>query len=111
MFQRHFQPRSVVAFGALFAGTVVLYGGCSSNPGSGAASGSSNMTDAGPVHRGDAGSTAPDAGTPAGGSLYDGTVGQVCTSDADCQPPGGPGINVCSSSLQEGVLFPTPVCA
>ncbi|MGD0673892.1 MAG: hypothetical protein ABSC94_00645 [Polyangiaceae bacterium] len=112
MLQRHFELRSIVAIGALLAG-VFAYGGCSSgNGGNGSSSASDENGDAAPVHRGDAGSTMSmaDAASATGGGLYDGTVGKICMSNLDCEPPGGPGINVCSSSLQSGILFPTPVC-
>jgi hypothetical protein len=36
-------------------------------------------------------------------------VGLPCQSDSDCRPPGGPGVNICSSSLSDPI-FPTPVC-
>jgi hypothetical protein len=113
MFQRYFLPRSIVAFGALLAGAIVLGSGCSSSGGGNGStdSGSGDMSDSAPVHRGDAGAIMPmgDTGTATGGGLYDGTVGQACKSNADCQPAGGAGVNVCSSSLT-GVLFPSPVC-
>ncbi|MGA3122702.1 MAG: hypothetical protein ABSF69_18200 [Polyangiaceae bacterium] len=41
---------------------------------------------------------------------YDGTVGLPCQSDADCRPPGGPGVNSCSLSAFPDPIFPTPVC-
>jgi hypothetical protein len=106
-----------VAFGALLVGGIALGSGCSSsnsNNRSGSSSSATNETsEAGILHRGDASSTnvtTPDTGSSTGGGQYDGTVGQPCTSDADCQPAGGAGVNICSSSLSSGVLFPTPVC-
>jgi hypothetical protein len=42
---------------------------------------------------------------------YDGTSGQPCTSEADCDPPGGPGENRCTIDNVAPVgLYPTPVC-
>ncbi len=115
MFKRHFQPRLIVAFGALFGGAVVLGSGCSSSDGasSGASNdGSAGAGDAAPVHRGDASSimSTADTGSSTGAGLYDGTVGETCKTNADCQPAGGAGINICSATLTSGVLFPTPVC-
>jgi hypothetical protein len=58
-------------------------------------------------------SSAGEAGEDAGPSLpYDGTTGQSCTTDADCQPPGGPGVTQCSTTVFGGFgpYSPTPVC-
>lgn len=59
---------------------------------------------------GDGGSSgaAPDAAAPL---AYDGTLGKPCKLTTDCDPPGGPGVNVCSiSAYGIGPLWPTPVC-
>jgi hypothetical protein len=74
-------------------------GGSGSSSGGGTSSGSSS-----------GGSVSMDAGADA--SLYDGTVGQACQSNADCLPAGGPGLNVCSSSagFSGGALYSTGVC-
>jgi hypothetical protein len=81
--------------------------------------------DAGPDARGDDGgssvdSSGVDAGDASGTMLapsFDGTVGNPCTTDAECVPDGGPAINRCSNSLSYQVgpnattnLYPTPVC-
>jgi len=42
---------------------------------------------------------------------YDGTTGKVCTSDADCVGPGGPGIARCSSTVfAPEAYYATAVC-
>lgn len=52
-----------------------------------------------------------EARTDSGSKLYDGTTGQPCTVDSDCQPAGGPGIARCSSTVfAPNDLYPTPVC-
>ncbi|MCL2450346.1 MAG: hypothetical protein FWD17_15475 [Polyangiaceae bacterium] len=52
-----------------------------------------------------------DASQPATTTQYDSTVGNPCMSDVDCQPDGGPGLNLCSlTAFQTGPLFSTPVC-
>lgn len=44
-------------------------------------------------------------------SLYDGTVGKACTSDADCHSATGPNKAKCSSSVfAPEDYYPTPVC-
>jgi hypothetical protein len=44
-------------------------------------------------------------------TAYDGTTGQPCATDSDCRPPGGPGVNVCSTSLfAPDTYYPTAVC-
>lgn len=43
-------------------------------------------------------------------ATYDNTVGNPCTADSDCQPAGGPGIAVCSTTAFTGGVYPTPVC-
>ena len=58
------------------------------------------------------GSDSGDDGGDSGAS-YDGTTGKACTTDADCHPAGGPGVNICSNDdtiFQAGALFPSPVC-
>ena len=55
-----------------------------------------------------------DDGSSSGGS-YDGTTGKACASDTDCHPPGGPGVNKCTSggifgSAGGNDLYPTAVC-
>jgi hypothetical protein len=57
-----------------------------------------------------------DDGSDGGPVAYDGTTGRMCTTDAQCAGPGGPGINQCSTSLVSvlaGVTIaplPTPIC-
>jgi len=42
---------------------------------------------------------------------YDGTTGLACTTDSDCQPPGGPGIALCSPTVfTPETYYPTSVC-
>ncbi len=42
---------------------------------------------------------------------YDGTVGMPCQMSADCEPPGGVGVNVCSNAaFPGGPFWPTAVC-
>jgi hypothetical protein len=64
------------------------------------------------LHRSDAApaeaAAASEAGTTKSG--FDGTVGTACTSDLDCQPAGGPGMNTCSTTTFVDPIFPTPVC-
>jgi len=50
-----------------------------------------------------------------GGGMADGTTGQPCSTDMDCQPSGGAGVNKCTdnggtAAFQAGPLYPTPVC-
>ena len=77
-------------------------GGSGSSGGSSGSSGSSS---------GSSGSSGSSSGS-SGGATYDGTTGKSCTTDADCQPAGGPGVNRCSNDIlfSTGALFPTPVC-
>jgi hypothetical protein len=63
-----------------------------------------------PTREAGTGGDAATAGGDAATSMYDNTVGNTCKADSDCQPAGGPGLAVCSSSLGSGGLFPTPVC-
>src|SRR5438105_446480 len=44
------------------------------------------------------------------GMAYDNTVGLPCKADSDCQPAGGPGVAICSTSAFNGAVYPTPVC-
>lgn len=85
--------------------------GCGSDSGGGSSDGgTAGNTDAATVfHRDAAGITSEAGGEASVSLLYDGTVGLPCKSDLDCQPSGGPGLAVCSSSLTNPV-FPTPVC-
>jgi hypothetical protein len=81
--------------------------------GGGAASTDDGGAD-GPVHHhpeagGDDSGTSGDAGGDGATSSYDGTSGKRCQSNADCKGPSGPGVNVCSTSLNIPA-FPTPVC-
>ena len=132
MFKRHFHPRSVAAFGALFAGAIALASGCSSSPSSpNSASGSQSAGASGgqggsesgegvgvsgsaPIHRDASAILESDTGTASNASngMYDGTVGQSCKADSDCQPAGGPGVNTCSLSLNPaaGPIFASAFC-
>ncbi|HSY20476.1 MAG TPA: hypothetical protein VK841_00070 [Polyangiaceae bacterium] len=87
--------------------------GCGGDNGGGSPDSGMQMqaTDAATVfHRDAAGTTPSEAGGEASlTSMYDGTVGMPCASDADCQPAGGPGVAICSLSLTPTV-YPTPVC-
>jgi hypothetical protein len=100
-------------FGPLIAGglVAVVAGGCSSSPAPAKAG------DAGANHRPlDAGVTSDDSGLGAAG--FDGTTGMRCTTDDDCLPNGGPGINKCSIDYASRFqitnvlvdLWATPVC-
>ena len=85
--------------------------GCGGDNGGGAPDSGTQTMDAAMVFHRDAASTTP---SEAGGeasltSMYDGTVGLPCASDADCQPPGGPGLAICSLSVTP-TIYPTPVC-
>jgi hypothetical protein len=85
--------------------------GCGSDSGGSSPDSGAPTNDAATVFHRDAASATP---SEAGGetsltSLYDGTTGLPCASDADCQPVGGPGVAVCSLSLTPTV-YPTPVC-
>ena len=109
------------------AGCVALASNCSS----------SNNTPSGTCPVGDVCTKTPDSGsfqrfddaasttTPKGDAAvststgFDGTTGLACKSDADCQPDGGAGVNMCSSTYggmvvsPAGVMaaiFATPVC-
>ena len=42
--------------------------------------------------------------------VYDGTVGKACQANSDCQPPGGPGVSLCSNTAFTQPIWPTPVC-
>jgi hypothetical protein len=106
--------RSAAAKAGLFALSLAALPavGCGSSSGGSPDGGAAGTPDSGIPLRPDAASIKPAAegGTEASlSSQYDGTTGNPCTSDLDCQPAGGPGLTVCSSSLQNPV-FPTPVC-
>ena len=59
--------------------------------------------------------TGDDAGD-AGGGVVDGTTGKKCSSDSDCHPDGGAGVNMCSVDVGGTItgvtvqLWATPVC-
>ncbi len=93
--------------------SIVAYG-CSSSSGSG----NSSDTDAGlGIHKlldsGGGGVIADDANTAV---TYEGSTGKACTADGDCNRDGGPGGNICSTSVSAMVTkatvtpWPTPVC-
>ena len=77
-------------------------GSSSSGGGSTSGSGSSSGTSGS--------SSSSGAGSDAATGMYDGTVGKACASNADCQPAGGPGVNVCSNTAFTQPLWPTPIC-
>ena len=61
----------------------------------------------------DAGHPGSDATADVGTvtKAYDGTTGQMCTTDGDCQPPGGPGNALCSPTVfTPETYYPTAVC-
>lgn len=99
---------------ATLVGVVAVANGCSSSSNKGSA------TDAGSdaviiVHKDASGSGGDDGNTGDDGStatVYDGTTGKACTGDADCQPAGGAGVNICTSTnpFQGNSLYPSPVC-
>ncbi len=107
-FARFLSSAAVVTVASLAAN------GCGSSNGSHEGPETSETEDSGteaavthPPPQSDAASEA-EAGTTVS-SLYDGTVGLPCRSDADCQPAGGPGVNTCSTSLNDPI-YPTPIC-
>jgi hypothetical protein len=106
--------RSAAAKAALFAFCLAAIpaAGCGSdNSGGSPDSGTTGSPDAGSFLRPDAASIKPAEGGAEASltSMYDGTVGTPCASDIDCQPPGGPGLAICSLSLSQPI-FPTPIC-
>ena len=83
---------------------VIVHKGVEAGPGddSGGGSGSSGGSGTG---------SGSEAGTGDGGPLmYDGTSGKPCMANSDCQPPNGPGLNVCSTSVTAAPVYPTPIC-
>jgi hypothetical protein len=103
--------RSLIVAAAAIAAVGLTSNGCGSSSVSGAPrDGGAD----GPVviHRGDGGVADSAAGgdTGTGTGTTDGTVGNACQSDADCQPAGGPGVNTCSISTFNDAIYPTPVC-
>lgn len=126
----------ILVYGTLAAVAILVVSGCGGGSGGGgnAAGGGGETTgadaasadDAGSVavHReagvvgaiadsGSSGSTASSSSGASSGatSMYDNTVGNPCTSDLDCQPAGGPGVNKCSNdTFALGAIFPSPVC-
>jgi hypothetical protein len=65
------------------------------------------VQDTGPADTGTVNNDSGEAGSP-----YDGTTGKGCSTNAECRPGGGPGVNVCSGAgaFAAGPLYPTPVC-
>lgn len=116
--------RRIVASSALAGVVAVASPGCSSSAGGAAVDAGEQTTDAGSdapmvIHRTEAGAVADSGGgSAADGSgvadatitAYDGTVGQACQSNADCQPVGGVGVNTCSSATFANALYPTAIC-
>jgi hypothetical protein len=104
---------------AALVGAVAMANGCSSSsnkagPGDGGNDGAVVHKDSGSSSGSSSGATGDDSGDDGGGS-YDGTTGKACTTDADCHPAGGPGVNKCTADGLFGTsggndLYPTAVC-
>ncbi len=99
-------------YGALVAGGLLGLIACSSSngaaPGDGGGDGATHkMFDASPIVVDDSGVVLVEG---------DGTTGKACAQDSDCQPDGGPGVNMCSSDFGftittvDVALWATPVC-
>jgi hypothetical protein len=108
------KKRGALLASAILVTAVPLVNGCSSS--GGGSSASDGGTDGGGiivVHK-DAGSGSSSGGSGDDGSAqaFDGTEGKACKTDTDCRPPGGPGVNFCSSDARfsGNTLFPTSVC-
>jgi hypothetical protein len=112
------KKRGALVASAILVIAVPLVNGCSS---SGGGSASDAGTEGGiiVVHKdaasGSSSGGGDDSGDDGSTPAFDGTVGKACKTDSDCRPPGGPGVNFCSSDALFGsagtnTLFPTSVC-
>jgi hypothetical protein len=124
----------ILVYRTLAAVAILVVGGCGGGSGgstaTGGGAGSTGVDAAAPaddagsiaIHReaggggvgtiGDSGSAATSSSAASAGttSMYDNTLGNVCQSDLDCEPAGGPGVNTCSLTTFSEAIFPTAVC-
>ncbi|MGH7294142.1 MAG: hypothetical protein ACRELB_04385, partial [Polyangiaceae bacterium] len=113
---------ATVMSSTVLVGTVFVFNGCSSssNGGSGGSGGPSDAASENVIvqHKDSGGSSSgavgDDGGEAGSGATFDGTTGQTCTKDADCNAKAG--INVCSIDYNFTItaekvwLWPTPLC-
>jgi hypothetical protein len=111
------------------AGCVALASNCSSSNNTGATCPPGDVctktpdsgvsASSGAFQRFDDAATTKNDGAVSMSTGFDGTTGLACSSDAQCQPDGGAGVNMCSSTYGGSVvspagvmaaIFATPVC-
>jgi hypothetical protein len=107
-FRKWVGPALAITLVGAFVGTS---NGCSSSSNAGSPAGDA-AADVQMVRHPEASTPTAEAGMDSATSLWDGTSGKQCTSDADCYGIGGPHQNRCTIDVlyQGGEIDPTPIC-